>query len=44
MTGYCDLQVNGYAGIDFNDADITPDGVDRALGRTNSESTLEDQP
>ena len=31
MTGYCDLQVNGYAGVDFNDADITADGVDRAL-------------
>jgi len=31
VTGYCDLQVNGYAGIDFNDADITADGVDCAL-------------
>ena len=31
MTGYCDLQVNGYAGVDFNDASITADGVDRAL-------------
>ena len=29
--GLFDLQVNGYAGIDFNSADITPDGVDHAL-------------
>ncbi len=31
MTGYCDLQVNGFAGIDFNDEAITADGMDRAL-------------
>ena len=29
--GLFDLQVNGYAGIDFNDASLTADGVDHAL-------------
>ena len=29
--GLIDLQVNGYAGIDFNDDSITPDQVDHAL-------------
>ena len=29
--GLVDLQVNGYAGVDFNDAGITPDAVDHAL-------------
>jgi N-acetylglucosamine-6-phosphate deacetylase len=31
LSGLVDLQVNGYAGIDFNDAAITPAGVDHAL-------------
>lgn len=29
--GLLDLQVNGYAGIDFNDAALTPDALDHAL-------------
>ena len=29
--GLIDLQVNGYAGVDFNDAAITPDALDHAL-------------
>ena len=29
--GLLDLQVNGYAGVDFNDAALTPDGLDQAL-------------
>jgi N-acetylglucosamine-6-phosphate deacetylase len=29
--GLTDLQVNGYAGIDFNDAALTADGLDHAL-------------
>jgi N-acetylglucosamine-6-phosphate deacetylase len=29
--GLTDLQVNGYAGIDFNDATLTPDAMDHAL-------------
>lgn len=29
--GLFDLQVNGYAGVDFNDADITADAMDHAL-------------
>lgn len=29
--GLVDLQVNGYAGVDFNDAAITPDAMDHAL-------------
>jgi N-acetylglucosamine-6-phosphate deacetylase len=29
--GLTDLQVNGYAGIDFNDAGLTPDALDHAL-------------
>ncbi len=29
--GLIDLQVNGYAGIDFNDDGIAPDGLDHAL-------------
>lgn len=31
MRGYCDLQVNGYAGVDFNDANVTAAGIDQAL-------------
>ncbi len=30
-TGLTDLQVNGYAGIDFNDAGLTADALDHAL-------------
>jgi N-acetylglucosamine-6-phosphate deacetylase len=30
--GLLDLQVNGYAGVDFNDAGIAPAALDRALG------------
>jgi N-acetylglucosamine-6-phosphate deacetylase len=30
--GLFDLQVNGYAGVDFNDASITPQQLDHALG------------
>ncbi len=30
-TGLTDLQVNGYAGVDFNDAALTPDALDHAL-------------
>src|SRR3954449_10738020 len=29
--GLIDLQVNGYAGIDFNDAALTPEALDHAL-------------
>lgn len=29
-TGYFDLQVNGYGGVDFNTDDLTPDGLHRA--------------
>jgi len=29
--GLTDLQINGYAGIDFNDAALTPDALDHAL-------------
>ena len=29
--GLLDLQVNGYAGVDFNDTSITPDALDHAL-------------
>jgi len=29
--GLFDLQVNGYAGVDFNDAALTPDALDHAL-------------
>jgi N-acetylglucosamine-6-phosphate deacetylase len=29
--GLLDLQVNGYAGVDFNDADLTAEAVDHAL-------------
>ena len=31
LSGLFDLQVNGYAGVDFNDAAITPAGMDHAL-------------
>ena len=30
--GLLDLQVNGYAGVDFNDSAITPEALDHALG------------
>lgn len=30
--GFLDLQVNGYAGVDFNDPATTPDDLHRALG------------
>lgn len=30
-TGLIDLQVNGYAGVDFNSAEISPDALDHAL-------------
>jgi N-acetylglucosamine-6-phosphate deacetylase len=30
-TGLLDLQVNGYAGVDFNNAALTPDALDHAL-------------
>jgi N-acetylglucosamine-6-phosphate deacetylase len=30
-TGLLDLQVNGYAGVDFNDETLTPDALDHAL-------------
>lgn len=29
--GFCDLQVNGFAGVDFNDPRATPDDLRRAL-------------
>jgi len=29
--GLLDLQVNGYAGVDFNSAALTPDALDHAL-------------
>ena len=29
--GLFDLQINGYAGVDFNDAALTPDALDHAL-------------
>ncbi|HHS81970.1 MAG TPA: N-acetylglucosamine-6-phosphate deacetylase [Devosia sp.] len=31
--GLFDVQVNGFAGVDFNDADIEPTDMDRALSR-----------
>jgi N-acetylglucosamine-6-phosphate deacetylase len=31
MHGLLDLQVNGFAGVDFNDAALTPGAMDRAL-------------
>ena len=31
MSGYADLQVNGYAGVDFNDDRLTADALDHAL-------------
>ncbi len=31
MTDFFDLQVNGFAGVDFNDAALTPDALDHAL-------------
>lgn len=31
MSGYADLQVNGYAGVDFNDDRLTADAFDHAL-------------
>ena len=31
VNAYCDLQVNGYAGVDFNDAALTADALDHAL-------------
>ncbi len=34
--GLFDLQVNGFAGIDFNDAAITPEMLDHALNRMRS--------
>ena len=30
--GLFDLQVNGFAGVDFNDAGLTPEALDHALG------------
>src|SRR5262249_47804135 len=30
-SGLLDLQVNGYAGVDFNDDTLTPDALDHAL-------------
>ncbi len=30
-SGLLDLQVNGYAGVDFNSAELTPDALDHAL-------------
>lgn len=30
IRGYIDLQVNGYAGVDFNSDDLTPEGLHRA--------------
>src|SRR5450759_3173705 len=30
-TGLLDLQVNGYAGVDFNTPSLTPDALDHAL-------------
>jgi N-acetylglucosamine-6-phosphate deacetylase len=30
-SGLVDLQVNGYAGVDFNDSDLTADALDHAL-------------
>ena len=30
-SGLIDLQVNGYAGVDFNDAGLTADAMDHAL-------------
>lgn len=29
--GFVDLQVNGFAGVDFNDTNLDPDAIDRAL-------------
>ncbi len=37
--GYVDLQVNGYAGIDFNDPALTTDMVHEAAGRLRADGT-----
>ncbi len=34
--GWCDLQVNGFAGVDFNSSGLTPDDVHRALAALRS--------
>ncbi len=36
LPGLFDLQVNGFAGIDFNDQDLTADGVAHAIDRMRS--------
>jgi N-acetylglucosamine-6-phosphate deacetylase len=33
LPGFFDLQVNGYAGVDFNAPDVTPDRLDYAMAR-----------
>ncbi|MCH4554216.1 hypothetical protein MKW35_16465, partial [Aestuariibaculum sp. L182] len=30
-SGLVDIQVNGFAGVDFNAADLTPEALDHAL-------------
>jgi N-acetylglucosamine-6-phosphate deacetylase len=36
--GLVDLQVNGYAGVDFNDAELTANALDHALGVMRAEN------
>jgi N-acetylglucosamine-6-phosphate deacetylase len=33
LPGFFDLQVNGFAGVDFNTPTLTPDAIDQALAR-----------
>ena len=37
MSGYVDLQVNGYAGVDFNGDGVTPDDFHEACARLESD-------
>ena len=39
MSGYIDLQVNGYAGVDFNSDNLTTDEVVRACRRLKADGT-----
>jgi N-acetylglucosamine-6-phosphate deacetylase len=40
-TGYFDLQVNGYGGVDFNQDDLTAEGLERACERLAADGVAE---